>query len=383
MRGSVITSVALHVVLLGAMLIGISPKPMDMAISEAMPVDLVPIEDVAQLQQGDKEAPKAEKSALDKTQKQDQQPDAMNAGENDFDLKSVPTPTEKPSNLSKAGAPEKTEDPNPQQDNTVQEADSQAAEDTAVEPAMQEMASAEVPKPELKTEPTPEPAKETPVEEAAQEEPLPDSVPIPTTRPKEEPKKVEKTEEKKPEKTEEKKKEEKKDAKVTEKKKDQNSKAKKSDKDQKTKKSTTKKDSDFNADEIASLLNKTEDNPGGAKRSNSEKALGAKIATGGNKLSQSELDALKGIIEKNWSIMPGQVSSSDIMITVTFELDENGEVVGRPEVKGSGGDGSSLSALESGAVRAVMRSAPFDKLPKDKYDTWSKVTVNFYPSEMM
>ena len=48
MRGSVITSVALHVVLLGVMLIGISPKPMDMAISEAMPVDLVPIEDVAQ-----------------------------------------------------------------------------------------------------------------------------------------------------------------------------------------------------------------------------------------------------------------------------------------------------------------------------------------------
>ncbi len=57
----------------------------------------------------------------------------------------MPTPTEKPSNLSKAGAPEKTEDPNPQQDNTVQEADSQAPEDTAVEPAIQEMASAECP----------------------------------------------------------------------------------------------------------------------------------------------------------------------------------------------------------------------------------------------
>ena len=52
-------------------------------------------------------------------------------------------------------------------------------------------------------------------------------------------------------------------------------------------------------------------------------------------------------------------------------------------VKTSGGDGSSLQALASGAVRAVMKTAPFDKLPKDKYETWKFVTISFYPSDMM
>jgi len=193
---------------------------------------------------------------------------------------------------------------------------------------------------------------------------------------------VEKKVEEKPKKAEEKKPDETKETKV-DKKQDKAKNAKKSDKNQKTKKSTTAKDSDFSADEIATLLNKTNDNPGGAKRSSHEKSFGADQATGGAQLSQSELDALRGMIEKNWSVMPGQVSGNDIVITVTFHLDQNGELVGQPEVKASGGDGSSLMALEGGAVRAVMKSAPFDKLPKDKYDTWSEVTINFTPSDMM
>ena len=158
---------------------------------------------------------------------------------------------------------------------------------------------------------------------------------------------------------------------------------KKSDKDRKSAKSTTKRESDFSTDEISELLNKTDEKPGGAKRNKKEKALGATKTTGGEKLSQTEMDALRGIVEKNWTVMPGQVSSNDIKIVVRFELDQNGEVVGDPEVTSSGGDGSSLRALEGGARRAVMKSAPFDQLPKDKYDTWKVVELSFYPSEMM
>ena len=44
---------------------------------------------------------------------------------------------------------------------------------------------------------------------------------------------------------------------------------------------------------------------------------------------------------------------------------------------------ASLRALEGGARRAVMKSAPFDQLPKDKYETWKVVELSFYPSEMM
>jgi membrane protein involved in colicin uptake len=223
-------------------------------------------------------------------------------------------------------------------------------------------------------------AEEKPVEQA-KDEPLPDNVPVPVTRPKVEEKKAEEKKEE-PKKVEEKK-EEKKDVKVAEAKTEKNKNAKKDKEDKKAKKSTTSKDSDFNATEIAELLNKVDNDAGGAKRNTKTKAFGADTNTGAQKLSQSEMDALKGMIEKNWSIMPGMVTDNGIVITVKFKLDENGQIVGNPEVKGSGGDESALRALEGGAYRAVMKSAPFDQLPKDKYDTWKVVTVNFHPSDMM
>ena len=373
MKGSVATSLLLHALVAAWMLAHFgSPEPFEVTMSEAMPVELVPIEDLAQLQQGDKEAPKKERSATEVTREEKPVEDAQNTGDNNFDLESVPTPTDKPTNVQEAGADTPSKDVIPDQKLTQAEnVEDVLKEDTAVEPS-KEVAAVEQPKVEVKPEPKPEPEvkDEQPVEETT-ESLIPDSVPVPVSRPKVEPEKVEE------------KKEEKKETKVAEAKPEKQPDRKKADKDTKSAKSTTKKESDFKTDEIAALLNKTNDKPGGAKRNKQEKALGAKIATGGEKLSQTEMDALRGIVERNWTVMPGQVSSNDIKIVVRFELDENGDVVGDPEVTSSGGDGASLRALEGGARRAVMKSAPFDQLPKDKYDTWKVVELSFYPSEMM
>ncbi len=35
------------------------------------------------------------------------------------------------------------------------------------------------------------------------------------------------------------------------------------------------------------------------------------------------------------------------------------------------------------AMRAVRRCSPFDKLPKEKYDSWKEMTMTFDPSEML
>jgi outer membrane biosynthesis protein TonB len=373
MKGSVLTSLLLHALVAAWLLVSFgSPKPFEVTMTEAMPVDLVPIEELTQLQQGDKEAPKKERSATEVTKREDPVPDAQNTGDNNFDLESVPTPSEKPTNVQEAGAEKPSEEVIPDQHITKAEnVEDVLKEDTATEPS-KEVAALEQPKVEVKPEPKPEPeVKDAQPVEDTTESLIPDSVPVPTSRPKTEPKKVE---EKKVEKTEEK---------VAEAKPEKQPNRKISDKERKSAKSTTKKVSDFNTDEIAQLLNKTNEKPGGAKRNKQEKALGAKTATGGEKLSQSELDMLQGIVSNNWTIMPGQVTSSNIKIVVRFELDENGDVVGSPEVTSSGGDGTSLSALEGGARRAVMKSAPFDKLPKDKYEDWKVVELSFYPSEMM
>ena len=372
MKGSVLTSLVLHVLLAVSLLVSFgSPEPFEVQMTEAMPVELVPIEDLAQLQEGDKEAPKKDHSANEVTQKEEPVADAINTGDNNFDLKSVPTPTEKPTNVTEAGAETSKEVIPDQQLTQPDKVEEIIKEDTAVEPT-KEVAALEQPKVEVKPEPKPTPdvKEEQPVEDTT-ESLIPDSVPVPTSRPKVEPKKVE---EKPVEKKEEK---------VAEAKPEKQPDRKQSDKDRKSAKSTTKRESDFKADEIAELLNKTDAKPGGAKRNKKEKALGAKVATGGEKLSQSEEDALRGIVERNWTVMPGQVSSNDIKIVVRFELDQNGELVGDPEVTSSGGNGSSLAALEGGARRAVMKSAPFDTLPREKYETWKVVTLSFYPSDMM
>jgi hypothetical protein len=373
MKGSLITSVGLHALLAGWLLFSFAPAPLEVTMSEALPVDLVPIEEMTQLQQGDEKAEKKEKSATSKTKRDDVKENAENTGDNDFDLKSVPTPVEKPSNVQEAGAEKSSKEVIPDQKITKAEnVEDILKEDTAIEPTQEEVAAIEQPKVEVKPEPKPveEVKQEVPVEQAV-EEPIPDNVPVPESRPKVMPKKVEE------------KKEEPKEVKVAEAKPEKQPDRKKSDKNTKSAKSTTTKETDFNTDEIAQELSKVDTKAGGTKRSKTDKSFGAKKATGGEKLSQDEYNALKGLIEKNWTIMPGQVTSNDIVISVTFQLDENGDIVGDLEVKGSGGEDSSRRALEGGAKRAVMKSAPFDKLPKDKYETWSEVTVNFRPSEIM
>jgi TolA protein len=380
MKGSVITSIVLHGLLLAWLLASFSAaRPLEVTAGEALPVELVT--DTSQLQEGAKDAPKKDQAAKEITKNEPKVDDAKNSGDNDFDLKSVPTPMDRPSNVQKAAAAKKSDVVAPQ-DTAEQKSDDNVKEDTAVDPNT-EVAALEKPVVDVKPEPRPDvkPVGDKPTEEA-KDEPLPDAVPIPTTRPKEEPKKVEEKKEE-PKKVEEKK-EDKKEAKVADAKTDKDKKAKKDKENKKAKKSTTSKDSDFNANEIAELLNKVDNNPGGARRNNRDKAAGA-LTTNSTaaKMSQSEMDALRGMIEKNWSIMPGQVSSNDIVITVKFQLDQDGNIVGEPEVSGKGGDGSPLSALEGGALRAVKKSAPFDQLPKEKYDTWKVVTVNFNPSDLM
>ena len=154
-------------------------------------------------------------------------------------------------------------------------------------------------------------------------------------------------------------------------------------KKQEQKKAASAKESDFNADEVKALLNKTEAKGGGAKRSTETASLGGKKTTGGSKLSMSEMDALRGIIQNNWSIIPGMADATEVRIKVTMQLDPDGNIVGEPSVVATGGSDAARRALAGGARRAILKSAPFDKLPKDKYDAWSEVVVNFDPSEMM
>ncbi|WP_431320321.1 hypothetical protein [Rhizobium sp. YTU87027] len=376
MKASIVTSAALHCALLAWALISIgSPEQFKVEDFEAMPVDLVPVEEMTQMQQGDKTAKPSEKPAPKPTTRPTEVANAENMGDNKVDLKTPPVPNAKPSNNESAAAPKAAEKPLPQNDPVPNEVKEIVKEETDVEP--KQVASITPPKPEI-TPPTPTPPKpeETPQEQPEPPKPdaeaLPDKVPTPVVKPQPKP-----PEQKPAEKPPEKKTEDQ--ANADEKPTDK----KKADKKQEKAKSASSKQSDFNADDIAALLNKQDPSSGGAKRSTEVASLGSKKASNGSKLSMSEMDALKSAIAGNWSVIPGMEGAADVRIKVSMKLDRDGNIIGEPEVEATGGtNDSTRQALKGGAYRAIMKSAPFSNLPKDKYDAWNEVVVNFDPSDL-
>lgn len=387
MRGSLVTSAVLHGLVLVAALVTISaPKSFEVQDVEALPVDLVPVESVTQIQQGDKKAPKKDTSHTKATTKQTEVANAENTGENEVDLKTPPTPNVKPTNVEATAAPKKTETPQPKVDPQPNDVKTVEKEETDVESAPKQVASIPQQKPDVTPTPpipTPQPPQPQtpPQEQQPAEQAAPQSVPVPDVKPQppqqkpaekppEKPtpdtKAAEKPAEKKPDQTAQK----------------SDDSKKKDDKKRETAKAASSKDSDFNADEISALLNKQQASGGGAKRSHEEASLGGKKNTGGSKLSQSEMDALRGQIQQNWSIIPGMADAKDVRIQVHMKLDETGAIIGDPEVTVTGGSEASRNALGGGAYRAVMKSAPFKNLPRDKYDAWNEVIVNFDPSDL-
>ena len=116
MKAGLTTSVVMHAALLGFGLISLSaPAPMDVADVEALPVDIVPVEELTQIQQGEKKAPVSEKPAPMPTKRPDTVPDAQKVGDNDVDTDNPITPDEKINPVktaeAKAPAPKPVEKP--------------------------------------------------------------------------------------------------------------------------------------------------------------------------------------------------------------------------------------------------------------------------------
>lgn len=314
MKAGLTTSLLAHATVLGVGLFTVSPpRSFDVDDVESLPVDIVPIESITQIQEGDREAPALETPSPKPTERVQPVENALKTGDNDEDLKNPPTPELQPKPVETALAPTATEEP--------------------------------APKPDVKPEPQPEP-EQTPdpvAETIAEQEPDPESadvpidVPVPTPKPKTAPPKTAKTPKSDPV-------------------------------DEKT-------------DQVAALLNQEKAAGGGAKRATKQASLGGERTTRGSTLTQSEMDALRGQIQRCWSVPAGVSGAEDLKISIKMRLDKSGEIEGRPEViAGGGGSGIGQIAAES-ARRAVLRCAPF-KLPASKYDAWADVIVHFDPSDM-
>jgi outer membrane biosynthesis protein TonB len=346
MKGSLATSTLLHAAVLGFALSSFTaPKTLEVEDVEAFPVNIVPIEELTQIQQGDKTAAPAETAAPVPTSRPERVPDAQNTGDNTVDLKRSEAATPSPREVISEAPPKPAEKPAPTPVPAPEVTESEpapASEPTPQPepaPAQPEAAPEEVAA--LPPEPSVDPVAEA-ITQAAPDEPqfaaLPSAGPVPQARPA--PPKAAAAQE-----------------------------------------TASTKQSDFNADDVSALLNKQDAAGGGAKRSTETAALGGSRSTRGNTLSLSEMDALRGQIQRNWNIIPGMADGGDVRVTVTMRLDQAGNIIGQPDVSASGGSDSVRRTLAGSARRAVLKSQPF-QLPAEKYDSWAEVIVNFDPSQM-
>lgn len=138
---------------------------------------------------------------------------------------------------------------------------------------------------------------------------------------------------------------------------------------------------DFDSTEIAALLNKVEPATQQGNASEEPAALGSRQGAQNIRMSQSELDALRGQVAQCWNPPVGAVGAEDLKVRVRFSLSQNGQVSSSPEVLNSNGN-PAFGAASSSAVRAIMRCQPYS-LPIAKYEAWQEVIINFDPREML
>jgi outer membrane biosynthesis protein TonB len=354
MKAGLTTSVIMHAALIGFGLFTLSaPRSFEASDVEAVPVDIIPVESITQTQQGDKKAVMKEKPAPLPTKKPDIVADAQKVGEAQVDSDSKPTPDPKPKVVEAKDAPAPSPEPAPRPDTEVAKEPVKEAEKQPADVPATEVAPDPAPKQEVK----PDPVAETIVAEMPQAESisLPNSAPTPEAKPKPPQAQTAKAPDRK-----------------------------EADKPAEKQASKPKsEEKEFNVDEVAALLNKEKPSGGGAKRSTEEAALGGDKNKGG-KLSQSEIDALIGQIQRCWNVPAGMLDGETLKVSIKMRLTRAGEIDGMPEIIAGGGSTMAERVAADAARRAVLRCAPYT-LPADKYEGeggWNEVLANFDPSQM-
>ncbi|TMJ40671.1 MAG: hypothetical protein E6G87_01450 [Alphaproteobacteria bacterium] len=141
---------------------------------------------------------------------------------------------------------------------------------------------------------------------------------------------------------------------------------------------------EFNPDDIAAFLNKTDDKRTAPLKpqaqSGTPKQGEFNLSGNDDGVAATIADAIMQRLAKCWNIPPG-AREAQISVKVHFQLNPNGTVSGLPRVLNGSAD-PLFAATAQSAVSAVMDCQPYDFLPQDKYELWQDNGVNFNPNQM-
>lgn len=142
------------------------------------------------------------------------------------------------------------------------------------------------------------------------------------------------------------------------------------------KKPDKKEESSDLLDDVAALL----DSPDTPLEQDAQKA-----PVLGNRLTISEIDAVRRQIEPCWNVPVGARNPEELIVDLFLRLRPDGSVMSVEVVdKSRMRTDSFFRAAADSARRAVLneRCTPL-KLPPDKYDRWREMTLRFDPSRMV
>jgi colicin import membrane protein len=150
----------------------------------------------------------------------------------------------------------------------------------------------------------------------------------------------------------------------------------------------------FDPNSIAARLNTNQAQSNDRRQASRTEATGASApmrtaslgtATGAAaRISGREIDAIRAWAERCWEIPLSARDGNVPAVRLRVAFNPDGTVTARPEVQNPRGD-SQFQVLANSAVRAVMRCSAEGgvKLPRERYETWREVVLNFDPKEMM
>lgn len=150
----------------------------------------------------------------------------------------------------------------------------------------------------------------------------------------------------------------------------------------------------FDPNSIAARLNTSSSQENDRRQASRTEATGATApartaslgtATGASsRITGREIDAIRAWAERCWEIPIAAREGNSPAVRLRVSFNPDGTVTARPEVQNPRGD-SNFQVLANSAVRAVMRCSAEGgvRLPRERYDTWREVVLNFDPKEMM
>ncbi len=151
------------------------------------------------------------------------------------------------------------------------------------------------------------------------------------------------------------------------------------------KKVVKKKTEEFKVDDIAALLNKTDDEKAApSEQTDTGTPLqGQQNLTGDDRqVTATALDWLRQRVGQCWSIPAGARDAAGLIVTLRFQLDVNGNLTSQPLVEQVTNHPAAQAAARS-ALAALIQCQPYDRMPKETHSLWADIRMKFDPSVMV